>query len=1006
MLRILVRAACSFIHYNSWQMLLSRSIDPARLPVPWDKDKVSLGRERWAEAVDRQKDHNLHEFAAELAADPTARALLDGIFANSEFLTNSCIQDPIFTQMLFTEGVEAACSQSLDLVESGVADLDKANLARRLRQAKRRTALAIAFGDITGAWQLADVTSSLSRFAEASLEAALSHLLREAAAKQLLELSVDGSDNGLFVLGMGKLGAGELNYSSDIDLIVLFDPDRVRSSCPDRLQQTFVRLTRDLVRLLEERSEYGYVFRTDLRLRPDPASTPPAISVLAAETYYESIGQNWERAAMIKARPVAGDREAGEAFLDRLRPFLWRRHLDFAAIDDIRSIKRQIHAHKGGSTVAVEGHNIKLGRGGIREIELFAQTQQLIWGGRDPELRQRRTVDAMRALAATGRVRDGVMQRLVLAYGFLRTLEHRLQMVADQQTHSLPKTPEGVDQIAAFLGYRDPANFREELLDHLRAVESHYAALFEESSKLTSAGSLVFTGGEHDPETLQTLTQLGFQDAAAVSSAVRGWHHGRYRATRSARARELLTELMPALLEAFSSTANPDQAFRRFDAFLSRLPAGVQLFSLFCSNPSLLKLVAEIVGTAPRLADWLSRYPLLLDGVLDAGFYGPLPKRRVMAAELEESLRAARDMQDTLDLTRRWANDARFRAGSHLLLGLTDQAQSAAAYSDVAETVIEKLIPRLAAEFESKHGICPSGAFAVVGLGKLGGRELTAGSDLDLVFVYDMPKGDVRSDGPRPLSASQYYQRFGQRLINALTALTGEGKLYDVDMRLRPSGNAGPVAISLDGFASYHSEAAWTWEHLALTRARVIVGDAALRERIRSALRDVLCRSRAPDALVVDVDDMHERTFREKGHSANPWQIKHYPGGLVACEFIAQYLQLRHASDAPDVLDPNTIRSLESARDLGLLAPEMATPLIAATRLWQGIQGLLRLTVEGEALEETLPIALKRKLAGMAGASNFEALADEIRERADAVTGIYEALIGEPAAIVRARNNG
>ena len=981
-------------------MLLSRSIDPTRLPIVTDSQRVALGRERWRDAVNDQESADLSHFQTVLEEDERARALFDGIFSNSEFLTNTCIQDPVFTQNLFTHGLDPAFRECLSLASHQPSGTDTEDLGSRLRRAKRRAALTIGIADLTGAWHLAELTGRLSQFADACLDAAIRHLLGLAAARGLIG-TADADEAGLFVLGMGKLGSGELNYSSDIDIIVLFDPERARSSRPERLPQTFVRITRDLVRLLEERSAQGYVFRTDLRLRPDPGSTPPAISVLAAETYYESMGQNWERAAMIKARPVAGDRIAGQRFLDGLQPFLWRRHLDFAAIDDIRSIKRQIHAHKGGSTVAVEGHNIKLGRGGIREIELFAQTQQLIWGGREPDLRQRRTVDALRALASTGRVRHAVMERMAAAYGFLRRLEHRLQMVADQQTHSLPKSPEGVDKIAAFLGYRDPGAFREELLDHLRAVESHYAALFEESSNLTTTGSLVFTGGEHDPETLQTLGDLGFRDPTAISSTVRGWHHGRYRATRSGRARELLTELMPALLQAFGETANPDQAFHRFDGFLSRLPAGVQLFSLFCSNPSLLGLVAEIVGTAPRLADWLSRNPVLLDGVLDADFYGALPTREEMTEDLGEMLRAARDMQDTLDLTRRWANDARFRIGSQMLLGLTEPAPAAAALSDIAEAVIAGLIPPLATEFEAKHGRCHGAAFAVVALGKLGGREMTAGSDLDLVFVYDLPADDnPRSDGDRPLSVPQYYQRFGQRLINALTALTGEGRLYEVDMRLRPSGNAGPLAISLEGFSSYHSEKAWTWEHLALTRARVVASDPAFGTRVRAALRSVLCDARSADALVIDVDDMHERTFSEN-RSTNPWQIKHFPGGLVDCEFIAQFLQLREAHDHPEILDTSTVGALERARAIGFLPSHMAETLIAAATLWQCVQGLLRLTVEGEVDEDTMPLALQRKLAASAYAPSFAALAADIRERALAVKEIYSVVIGQPAAAAR-----
>ncbi|MFQ5974522.1 MAG: glutamine-synthetase adenylyltransferase, partial [Alphaproteobacteria bacterium] len=513
-------------------------------------------------------------------------------------------------------------------------------------------------------------------------------------------------------------------------------------------------------------------------------------------------------------------------------------------------------------------------------------------------------------------------------------------------------------------------------------------------------GSLVFTGGEHDPDTIATLRDMGFSAPEIVSSTVRGWHHGRHRAMRSTRAREILTELMPALLAALAKTANPDQAFSRLDAFLERLPAGVQLFSLFHSNPSLLELVAEIMGGAPRLAAWLSRNPLLLDRVLEPSFYERLPDTRTMAAELSAKLDQARDMEDVLDLSRRWTNEAKFQVGAHILRNLADLDEAGRALSNIADTVIRTLLPRLEEEFVDRHGYCAGDGFGVVALGKLGGRELTATSDLDLVFLYDAPADAPQSDGARPLSLAHYYQRFGQRVIAALTALTGEGRLFDVDLRLRPSGNAGPLAVSLDAFTRYQSEEAWTWEHLALTRARVVEAAPPLADRIERAISHALCLERDPEELLLAVAEMRERIDREH-HTENPWRVKHYRGGLIDCEFIAQYLELRHAHDHHDVLSASTVTAYERLAGRGLLSGDVATELIEATRFWRRLQGMLRLAFVGEATGETLPPALQRALAQAGGAVDFANLSAKVKEVAARTRAHFEAIIDIPAARIR-----
>ena len=573
----------------------------------------------------------------------------------------------------------------------------KPALCSALRIAKRRAHLTVAIADVVGIWPLKRITRALSDFADAAVAAATSHLLRLAHSGGELELPHPDQpvlDSGLIILGLGKLGARELNYSSDIDLIVLFDLDRVVYRGKKTARECFVKLTRGLVRLLQDATADGYVLRVDLRLRPDPSSTPLAMSTIAAETYYEGMGQNWERAAMIKARVIAGDVPAGSEFLRNLRPFIWRKHLDFAAIQDIHSIKRQIHAVKGHREIAVGGHNIKIGRGGIREIEFFAQTQQLIWGGRSPDLRLRRTCAAIEQLVTFGRTSRAVADDLKAAYRYLRHVEHRLQMLHDQQTQTLPNEGPELDRLALFCGHADTADFSTTLMHHLGQVEDHYADLFEESPALGEQGNLVFTGTEDDPATVATLERMGFPDGSSVSALVRAWHHGRYRATRSARARELLTELMPKLLEKLSHTADPDTAFKRFDSFMRSLPAGVQLFSLLYSNPELLDLIADVMGSAPLLADHLSRYPMLLDGVLTAGFFEKVPDRSAMSRDLHRQLSFVDDFQDRLSLMCRWTKDRQFQIGVRLLRGVGDGNVAAGELSDVADAVIGELLSR------------------------------------------------------------------------------------------------------------------------------------------------------------------------------------------------------------------------------------------------------------------------------------------------------------------------
>ena len=974
------------------------------LPRPFDPERAARGLERWQAAAAEDESGALDA----IAADGQGRALLEAIFGNSAFLGHALLQEPAFLARLLRHDPQAVLAEILaETGQAARAAEAAAALMTPLRQAKRRVALLTAVADITDLWTVEQVTNALSDFAEAAASAAVDRLLLDATAAGEIELphpEAPGRGSGWCIIGMGKLGARELNYSSDIDLFVLYDQEIVRYVGPKSAQDCYVRLTRGLVRLLQERTHDGYVFRTDLRLRPDPGATPVALSMAAAENYYESLGQNWERAALIKARPVAGDREAGGLFLDRIAPFIWRRNLDYAAIEDIHSIKRQIHAHKGHGRIKIAGHNIKLGRGGIREIEFFAQTQQLIAGGRDRRLRLPATCAAIRALAETGRIQGVVAGELIDAYEFLRRLEHRLQMIADEQTHSLPADETGLAHVAVFLGYADAAAFERDLRGVFETVQGHYAALFEQAPGLgTETGSLVFTGTEDDPETIETLRRLGFSEPPAVAATIRGWHHGRYRAMRSTRARELLTALMPRLLQALAATASADAALARFDEFLGRLPAGVQLFSLLQANPGLLDFVAEVMGSAPRLAEHLSRSPHLFDGLISADFFAPLPAAPRLRRDLERALETARDFQDVLDGVRRWVNDRKLQIGAQLLRGGADGEGAGIMLADVADAALQALLPLVAAEFAVPHGRIAQSGLGIIAVGRLGGREMTLESDLDLIFVYDVAPGVEQSDGRKPLPPSQYFARLAQRFINAVTALTTEGRLFEIDMRLRPSGHAGPVAVSLETFERYQQHEAWTWEHLALTRARVIAGPERLTDQVRQVVRAVLTRPRDPAKLVKDVADMRRRIATEHAET-DPWAVKHVRGGLVDVEFMAQYLQLRHAAATPAVLDPHTRTAFGRLAEAGCLPQDVARELADADKLLSDMLALVRLCHSGRFEADSAAPGLKALLVRLAGAEDFAALERRLGDTEAGVRGWYEALIDKPASEVPAES--
>lgn len=829
-------------HTNACPMTIAQRL--TRMPRAFDPD---LGQD--IRALYPSLDPDLQSLVA--GAGGSAPYLADLLRREADWLPTA-LEDP-----------DAAIAD----VMAGLSVKPAKEVATDLRNAKRRVALMTALMDLGGVWPLETVTTYLSQFAGVACDIALKSALDPLIARD--KLPGQSADDlvtaaGMTVLAMGKMGAGELNYSSDIDLICLFDQDRFDPDDYLTARKSFIQATRAMTKLLSESTAEGYVFRTDLRLRPDPAVTPVCIAMEAAEQYYESVGRTWERAAFIKAHPAAGDLDAGARFIAALKPFVWRKHLDFAAIEDAHDMQRAIRSHKRISgTITLPGHNMKLGRGGIREIEFFTQTRQLIAGGRDPDLRVRGTVDGLARLAEKGWIDQSLADTLTHNYRFHRTIEHRLQMVRDAQTHSLPTQDDGFDRLACLMG-QDRAELEADL--QARLGETHDA-----TEEFFARGS----DGGPAPEARTHIT-----DEVAAR-----WL--KYPALRSPRARALLDRLTPEFERHLADAARPEEAFGALERFLAGLPAGVQLLSLFEANPQLISLVLDVMTTAPALADYLSRNSAVLDGVIGGGFFSDWPSPDELTATLVDHLISVSDDYETrLDAARRWMKERHFRIGVHFLRGLITADEAGRQYADLASAVLTAFWPIVQADFARKHGPAPGRGAAVVGMGALGAGMMNAGSDLDLIVIYD-PLDAESSDGPRPLATRPYFSRLTQTLITALSAPMAEGRLYEVDMRLRPSGNQGPVATSWASFQSYQRDEAWTWEHLALTRARLITGPDDLVSDIETFRTGLLQGAHDTRAVGKDVAEMRARIDAAKP-SENWLDVKAGPGRMQDIELLAQ----------------------------------------------------------------------------------------------------------------------
>ena len=962
---------------------------------PHRQDHAEAGIDRLRDAAAREGRDALRA-ALETHA---GRVFFSFLCGNSPHLSLLLQRDLKLTQALLEEAPDAITGRVRDDLAGADPAMDRDRLMTFLRRQRNRVAVLAAVYDcfdICGVMKCAEL---LSDMADHAVRLTVSHLLLDRVERGDLERPA-GNRWGYFVLAMGKHGSRELNYSSDIDLIVLYDPESVGYTGSRTLGECFVRVTQDLIRILQSRTGDGYVFRTDLRLRPDPSSTPVAVTVDFALNYYQRFGRTWERTALIKARPVAGDLTAGAAYLERLSPFIWDEALDFTSVEEIRSVSQQIHDFHGHDAIRAAGHNVKLGRGGIREIEFFVHMHQLAYGGRNRRLRGSRLLPMLETLDREHHIMPRETAALRDAYLLLRRVEHRLQMVNDTQTQKLPESDEGLEHIAFFLGL-DSA---EELVRLIESVAGEVHDLYrtrfnvpEGERDLTAA---ILEGPDEHPDAVAKLAAAGFTRAPAAIEVLRGWAEGRHASTASERARTVIREILHEIVDALGRTPDPDRALARLDRFLAALPEDLALFAMLRANTWLLNLIAVVMGSAPRMADVLEGNPRLLQAVLDPSFFLPIPEREQLARELDERLAGRRDATERVEQVAAWAGDRRFQVAVQALENLVTVDEAATSLSDVAGAVVGRLLRDVLDAMHEQHGPVPGGGCAVVARGRLGAGEMIFGSDLELLFIADF-EVEAKTAGPQPIAARIFYRHAATELISRLRSQSTYGRLYELDERLRPSGQIDFPVTTLDEFRDHHAGPASTSELMSLTRASVVCGDPATSAAVTAAIEGALARSRDPGRLLEDVARRREAIAR-KHPSEDPFDVQHVRGGLVDLESLAQYLRLRHAHESPEVLVGATASCLEALGATGLIPEQEASLLASAVRMQRTLQAMLRLTWSQGAPVRDAPAPMRLKLATALECAGFDELDAKLRETQAAAYEVYQRRIGLKARRVDA----
>ncbi|MDZ7629734.1 MAG: bifunctional [glutamine synthetase] adenylyltransferase/[glutamine synthetase]-adenylyl-L-tyrosine phosphorylase [Parvularculaceae bacterium] len=950
-------------------------------PAPYDADAAA----RAAEAVRGQSSLEVSRFVA-------------GVAGCSPYLARLIEKDPASTLALFARAPEETLRRAGEKAWRAAEEVGAPAQMKALRAAKAEAALAIAFAEISDSVTTMEAARLYSAFADAATGAAARAALKglERSGFRPADAAAPEMQSGLAIIAMGKLGASELNFSSDIDIVILFDNASPALGADGEARARAVAAAKLIVRLLNEQTADGYVFRTDIRLRPDPGVSAAAVSLNAAEAYYQSFGQNWERAAFIKARASAGDIVLGQEFIGRLRPFIWRKYLDFAQIDDIHSILRQIRAVKGMEAIDFSGADLKRGPGGIREIEFFAQGQQLIGGGKNAALRAPATLDALAALSEAGVIDKATADGLSARYRYLRRVEHRLQMIADEQTHRIPPDKEGAARLAAFLGEASAAAFERSLLDTFRTVRELTAPFYEPKGRRAGASSaaLNFDGVDNHPDTMAALAARGFERPAQVADAIRRWRAGETRATRSERSRALIAQMTPQLIDALARAGAPDEAFAAFDGFIRSLPSGVQIFSLFVNRPDVFDRLIRIMTASPFLAREAAKKPHLVEALLESRWPDRTPTRDELGARLVRRMAAADGYEGGLNAARRWASEENFAVAAQLLIETISPREAGARFTLIAEAAIEAMLAAARDETERLYGPIDA-EVVVVALGRLGARAMTAASDVDLLVIYDA--ADTARAGGAGIDAVTWASRLVRRFLAAVSTPTEEGALYEVDMQLRPSGSKGPAAVSLSAFCNYHRGEAWTWEKMALVKARVIAGSPALGGRVAAEIDTILRSPRDAGLTARDVADMRRRLSEAKP-ATSPWDLKTASGGATDVDFIVQYLTLAAAPAGALVVHPEPLEALGALEAIGALEAPRAALLLDAHAHFDAVTQVARASSGGAFAPGGSAEPVRRMMIALFGASSLPDAEQRLIDLENRVRSVYEDVVVKAGA--------
>ena len=935
---------------------------------------------------------------APVCDDPALSARLVTLLGASSLVTRLLLAEQDFWQTVLDDGGRV---EALVPVPSVPDPADTDALWRILRTFKRRRMLVIATRDLLGTATLEETTRELSVLAGDALEVAV-QATRARLVADHGDVLADAEPAGFAVLGMGKLGGNELNFSSDVDLIYLRADEADASTGGPRgvlsAQEFFSRLAEGVTRALHQNTDDGFVFRVDLRLRPEGANGPIVNSRAGALTYYEAWGQTWERGAFLKARTVAGDHALGDAYLVDMEPFVYRRYLDYATIEDIAAMKTRIETSLARSRA--KGWNVKLGRGGIREIEFVIQSTQLVNAGKDARIRERNSLVALAALVEHRYLAAEDGAALAEAYRFLRQVEHKIQLVDERQTQIMPEG-EGERSLARRLGYGqdEPASavarFREDCTHHGDIVHAAFTSVFHARRQSSAEGDPRFAGVlahlDDEEATRGALAEFGFRDLDASSGHLHLLWDGPSRSPATPRRKKLLREVGPMLLDAVTRAPDPDLALRHLADFLAAVGARSSFLSLLAENPRTLSVLVRLFGTSGFLSALLIRHPEMLDNLVRADLARVTVSKDEMQAELAGLVAAAEDYESRLDVLRRFRHEQFLRVGINDVEGVLPFYAVSDQLSDLAEACLDAAWRVAIEETQTRYGVTTRPTrFVVLGMGKLGGRELTYNSDLDIIFIY-VPLAETAGG----VAVHEYVTRLAQTLMTSLQVQTREGRMYEIDTRLRPSGNAGPLVSSLEAFARYHAQRAQLWERQAMIKARVVAGDASLAEEVTAIVDRFVYEPPFPDDGAAEIDRIRTRMEHElAGSERKGINVKTGRGGLVDIEFLVQMLQLRHGGAVAEVRQRSTRAALAALAYAGVLPVEEARALQEGYAFLRALTNRLRIERDQpvEALEREGPglAAVARRLGYQGTADEVAArLLEDHAEHRDAIRAIY-----------------